>query len=85
MTTHRKRTVLLGPGDSADLLDALGQCRTVAVRAISALEPRAPIAREARHLLDDIDALACLITGDRAYFHAPGHSTRARPDGGRRE
>lgn len=59
----------------AALLRDLGQCRRTLLAAGQGLPARNPVQREMSHLVDDIDALACLLTGDRTYFHASPHRT----------
>lgn len=50
-------------------------CRCLLIEMMTGLPVRHPIRRNAEAIVDDIDALACLLTGKADYFHdLPGSS-----------
>lgn len=68
--------------DMAELLAALGACRTALVRSQAGMRRRSGVYRGADAVIAEIDELALVLTGDRTYFYAPGHASRqTRRDG----
>ncbi|WP_349360262.1 hypothetical protein [Stappia sp.] len=68
------------PLDHAALLRTLADLRRALVEARRGMRPRSGLARCMDAVIEDIDELALVLTGDRAHFHARGHSARAPGD-----
>ncbi|NRG18627.1 hypothetical protein HPQ64_13095 [Rhizobiales bacterium] len=60
--------------DSKALLACLGNARSELIAARRGMKPRSGLARCVDALIDDIDELALVMTGQREYFHAGGHA-----------
>jgi hypothetical protein len=61
--------------DSAALLTAIGECRRACVAANSKAPVAGPIYRAAARLMDEIDLVAEVLTGDRRHFWLRPHGT----------
>jgi hypothetical protein len=66
----RSRRAELFEGEKRDLLATLGSCRAGLVRHLSALRYGSPTYAICSAVVDAIDALAGLLTGDTKHFHA---------------
>ncbi len=64
--------------EPAVLLDALGACRTVLVRAQRTMRRKSGLYRSTDAVVAEIDELALVLTGDRTYFYASGHAEQMR-------
>lgn len=73
MARRPRRLGLSGTALTA-VLDNMRDCRKSMIELHGAHPPRAPIYREAGHLLKNIDALALLLTGKEGYFLPDAHS-----------
>jgi hypothetical protein len=69
--------------DSSALLAAIGECRRACVAANSKAPVGGPIYRAAARLMDEIDLVAEVLTGDRRHFWLRPHGTpgSAQPKG----
>ena len=63
---HRRH---FSENDSAALLVAIGECRRACVVANSKAPIAGPIYRAATRLMQEIDFVAEVLTGDRTHFH----------------
>jgi hypothetical protein len=54
------------------LLNAIGDCRKEAIAVRSMHRPRSGMARCLDTMIDEMDAVAELITGNASYFHDKG-------------
>jgi hypothetical protein len=64
-----------GPNDAEALLEAVGVCRRACVAASTVAPIGGPIYRAATRLMEEIDLLAEVLTGNRRYFWLKPHST----------
>jgi hypothetical protein len=69
---HRR---YFGPNDADALLDAIGACRRACIAASSAAPIGGPIYRAANRLIEEIDLVAEVLTGDRRHFWLKPYST----------
>jgi hypothetical protein len=69
---HRR---YFGPNDADALLDAIGACRRACIAASSAAPIGGPIYRAANRLMEEIDLVAEVLTGNRRHFWLKPHST----------
>ena len=68
--------------DLAALLAAIGECRRACVVANSKAPIGGPIYRAASRLMEEIDLVAEVLTGDRRHFHlGPCGPFGAKPTG----
>jgi hypothetical protein len=59
--------------DRPKLLAALGECREAVIEAMAKMKVTGPLYYSASTVLAAIDALALMLTGQRAYFDLKGH------------
>ena len=78
--SHRR---YFGPNDADALVKAIGACRRACVAASSVAPIGGPIYRAASRLMEEIDLVAEVLTGDRRHFWLTPHSTpgSAKPVG----
>ena len=83
---RRSRRGELFEGEKRELLTVLGNCRAGLVTHLSALRYGSPTYALCSAVVDAIDALAALLTGDTPHFHAKHTSTgQHAPSPGLRE
>jgi hypothetical protein len=70
----RRSTRVFGPAQQEALLDAVRACRHACVRAVAAAPIGGPVYVAAGRLMEAIDDLAEVLTGDRRHFHGKPHS-----------
>jgi hypothetical protein len=70
--SHRR---YFGRNDVAALVDAIGAFRRACIAASSAAPIGGPIYRAANQLMEEIDLVAEVLTGDRRHFWLKPHST----------
>lgn len=63
------------PADIPALLGELGACRAAMIRVCTTVTPLNPAYRAASRIIDEIDQMAGLLTGDPRHFHLKPHST----------
>jgi hypothetical protein len=73
MTRHSPR--VFGVTQQKALLDAIGACRQACAQAITAAPIGGPAYVAAGRLMEAIDDVAEVLTGDRRLFHGKPHST----------
>ncbi len=73
--TKRSRRAEMFEGEKRELLTALGSCRAGLIRHLSALRYGSPTYALCTAVVEAIDALAGLLTGDPRHFHAKSYST----------
>lgn len=61
--------------DRPHILDGLRTARETAIEIAAAATPKSALKAGADSLINLIDDLALLLTGDRRYFHSRGHSS----------
>ena len=71
---RRSRRNELFENEKRELLDTLGRCRAAILKHHASLQYGSPTYVMGSAIVDAIDALAGLLTGDRSYFHTPPHS-----------
>jgi len=71
---RRTRRNELFETEKRELLDALGRCRAAILKHHVALQYDSPAYVLGSAIIDAIDALAGLLTGDERYFHTRPHS-----------
>ena len=64
-----------GPNDADALLEAIGACRRACVAASGVAPIGGPIYRTANRLMEEVDLVAEVLTGDRRHFWLKPHST----------
>jgi hypothetical protein len=70
--SHRR---YFGPNDATALLEAIGTCRRACVTASSVAPIGGPIYRAANRLMEEIDLVAEVLTGNRQHFWLKPHSS----------
>ena len=60
-------------------LKAMGECRKAMMDLHRAFKSRSGISRNATYVVDAIDDLATIITGNKTYYHRKPHSTSFGP------
>lgn len=65
----RRRQRYFGDVEKQALLQAIGECRAACIKAQTAAPINEPIYRATDVLMDAIDSLAEVLTGDREHFH----------------
>ena len=70
--SHRR---YFGPNDAGALLEAIGACRRACVAASTVAPIGGPIYRAANRLMEAIDLVAEVLTGNRRNFWLKPHST----------
>jgi len=71
---RRARRNELFENEKRELLDALGRCRVAILKHHASLRYGSPTYASGSAIVDAIDALAGLLTGDERYFHTRPHS-----------
>jgi hypothetical protein len=71
--------------DRDALLAAVASCRDACVRAITRAPNKSDVYEATSRLMDAIDDVACVLTGDRTHFHlkphsAPGEMPKVAPE-----
>ena len=64
-----------GPNDADALQEAIGACRRACVAASTVAPIGGPIYRAANRLVEEIDLVAEVLTGNRRHFWLKPHST----------
>jgi hypothetical protein len=64
-----------GLNDAGALLEALGACRRACIGASTAAPIGGPIYRATSRLMEEIDLVAEVLTGNRRHFWLTPHST----------
>lgn len=72
---RRKSQRIMTPLVGAKLLDAVGECRYKLTRVQAEMPVQSVEYRTVTGIVAQIDALAEVLTGDRAYFHLKSHPT----------
>jgi hypothetical protein len=68
-----------GLNDAGALLEALGACRRACIGASTAAPIGGPIYRATSRLMEEIDLVAEVLTGNRRHFWLTPHSTPGSP------
>ena len=70
--SHRR---YFGPNDAGALLEAIAACRRACGAASTVAPIGGPIYRAANRLMEEIDLVAEVLTGNRRHFWLKPHST----------
>ena len=68
-----------GPNDADALLEAIGACRRACVAASTVAPIGGPIYRATTRLMEELDLVAEVLTGNRRHFWLKPHSTPRSP------